>query len=99
MTNPHRSGAILKCARWSVALMLAKFSIFAASYARVSLTFFVVIIRKVFRDSAASATPPADDVQHRRKLKSASAAQGKEHERSPKSPGIQAESEGDGAGS
>lgn len=43
--------------------------------------------------------PPADDVQHRRKLKSASPAQGKDHERGPKVPGIHAESEGDGAGS
>jgi hypothetical protein len=43
--------------------------------------------------------PPADDVQHRRELKSASAAQGKEHERGPKAPGIHAESESDGAGS
>ena len=43
--------------------------------------------------------PPDQAIQHRRKLKSASAAQGKEHERSPKSPGIHAESEGDGAGS
>jgi small-conductance mechanosensitive channel len=43
--------------------------------------------------------PPDEAIQHRRKLKSASPAQGKEHERGPKAPGIHAESEGDGAGS
>ena len=43
--------------------------------------------------------PPDEAIQHRRKLKSASSAQGKEHERGPKAPGIHAESEGDGAGS
>jgi small-conductance mechanosensitive channel len=43
--------------------------------------------------------PPDQAIQHQRKLKSASPAQGKEHERGPKAPGIHAESEGDGAGS
>jgi len=40
---------------------------------------------------------PDEAIQHRRKLKSASAAQGKEHERGPKAPGIHAEPESDGA--
>src|SRR5205809_4861263 len=43
--------------------------------------------------------PPNEVSQHRQKSKSASNAQGKEHERGPKAPGIHAESEGDGAGS
>jgi len=43
--------------------------------------------------------PPDEATQHRRKPKSASSAQGKEHERGPKAPGIHAESEGDGADS
>ena len=47
-----------------------------------------------------SVSEPLDQaIQHQRKLKSASPAQGKEHERGPKAPGIHAESEGDGAGS
>src|SRR5438876_5449597 len=43
--------------------------------------------------------PSEEEIQHRRKPKSASTAQGKEHERGPKAPGIHAEPEGDGAGS
>jgi small-conductance mechanosensitive channel len=43
--------------------------------------------------------PPNEVSQHRQKSKSASNAQGKEHERGPKAPGIHAESEGDGASS
>lgn len=43
--------------------------------------------------------PPDEEIQHRRKAKSPSAAQGKEHERGPKAPGIHAEPETDGAGS
>jgi small-conductance mechanosensitive channel len=43
--------------------------------------------------------PPDEEIQHRRKSKSTSTAQGKEHERGPKAPGIHAEPEGDGAGS
>ena len=43
--------------------------------------------------------PPDEEIQHRRKLKSASFAEGKEHERGPKAPGIHAESDGDGTGS
>src|SRR6266550_3732576 len=43
--------------------------------------------------------PPNEVSQHRQKSKSASNAQGKEHERGPKAPGIHAESESDGAGS
>jgi small-conductance mechanosensitive channel len=42
--------------------------------------------------------PPDEEVQHRRKLKSASPAQGKEHERGPKAPGIHADQKRDGAG-
>ena len=42
--------------------------------------------------------PPDEEVQRRRKLRSPSAAQGKEHERGPKAPGIHAEPESDGAG-
>jgi small-conductance mechanosensitive channel len=41
--------------------------------------------------------PPDEEVQHRRELKSAPPAQGKEHERGPKTPGIHAKSESDGA--
>jgi small-conductance mechanosensitive channel len=41
--------------------------------------------------------PPDEAIQHRRKLKSAPTAQGKEHERGPKAPGIHAEPESDGA--
>ena len=40
--------------------------------------------------------PPDEQIQHRQKSKSASAAQGKEHERGPKAPGIHAEPKGDG---
>lgn len=43
--------------------------------------------------------PPDEEIQHRRKSKSASTAQGKEHERGPKAPGIHAEPESDGASS
>jgi hypothetical protein len=43
--------------------------------------------------------PPDEQIQHRRKSKSASTAQGKEHERGPKAPGIHAEPESDGADS
>jgi hypothetical protein len=43
--------------------------------------------------------PPDEEIQHRRKSKSASTAQGKEHERGPKAPGIHAEPESDGTGS
>jgi small-conductance mechanosensitive channel len=43
--------------------------------------------------------PPDEETQHLRKPKSSSTAQGKEHERGPKAPGIHAESESDGAGS
>jgi hypothetical protein len=43
--------------------------------------------------------PPDEEIQHRRNPKSASTVQGKEHERGPKSPGIHAEPESDGAGS
>jgi hypothetical protein len=43
--------------------------------------------------------PPDEAIQHRRKLKSASPEQGKEHERGPKAPGIHAEPKSDGAGS
>jgi small-conductance mechanosensitive channel len=47
-----------------------------------------------------SVTEPLDEEsQHRRKSKSPSAVQGKEHERGPKAPGIHAEKESDGAGS
>jgi small-conductance mechanosensitive channel len=42
--------------------------------------------------------PPDEEIQHRRKPKFASTVQGKEHERGPKSPGIHAEPESDGAG-
>jgi hypothetical protein len=42
---------------------------------------------------------PDEEIQHRQKSQSASSAQGKEHERGPKAPGIHAEPEGDGAGS
>ncbi len=41
--------------------------------------------------------PPDEEIQHRQKSKSAPTAQGKEHERGPKAPGIHAESDGDGA--
>jgi small-conductance mechanosensitive channel len=45
-----------------------------------------------------SVSEPSDEEnQQRRKAKSASTAQGKEHERGPKAPGIHAESDGDGA--
>src|SRR5205809_1409487 len=43
--------------------------------------------------------PSKEEIQHRRKSKSALTAQGKEHERGPKAPGIHAEPESDGAGS
>jgi small-conductance mechanosensitive channel len=43
--------------------------------------------------------PPHEEIQDRRKSKSASSAEGREHERGPKAPGIHGESEGDGAGS
>jgi small-conductance mechanosensitive channel len=43
--------------------------------------------------------PPDEEIQHRRKPKPPSTAQGKEHERGPKAPGIHAEPESDGAGS
>jgi small-conductance mechanosensitive channel len=43
--------------------------------------------------------PSEEEIQHRRKPKSSSTAQGKEHERGPKAPGIHAEPESDGAGS
>jgi small-conductance mechanosensitive channel len=43
--------------------------------------------------------PLDEEIQHRRKPKSASTAQGKEHERGPKAPGIHAEPESDGADS
>ena len=43
--------------------------------------------------------PPHEEMQHRQTSKSESTAQGKEHERGPKAPGIHAEPEGDGAGS
>lgn len=43
--------------------------------------------------------PSDEEIQHWRKPKSPSAAQGKEHERGPKAPGIHAEPESDGAGS
>ena len=43
--------------------------------------------------------PPQEEIQDRRKSKSASSAEGREHERGPKAPGIHGESEGDGAGS
>ena len=47
-----------------------------------------------------SVTEPAqEEIQDRRKSKSASSAEGREHERGPKAPGIHGESEGDGAGS
>jgi small-conductance mechanosensitive channel len=42
--------------------------------------------------------PSEEEIQHRRKPKAASTAQGKEHERGPKAPGIHAEPESDGAG-
>ncbi|MGB9475613.1 MAG: mechanosensitive ion channel domain-containing protein [Candidatus Udaeobacter sp.] len=42
--------------------------------------------------------PSDEEIQHRRKLKSPPAAQGKEHERGSKAPGIHAEQESDGAG-
>lgn len=43
---------------------------------------------------------PSDEaIQHRRKLKSASPEQGKEHERGPTAPGIHSEQKGDGADS
>ena len=41
---------------------------------------------------------PDEEIRHRQKSKSASSAQGREHERGPKAPGIHGESEGDGAG-
>jgi small-conductance mechanosensitive channel len=41
--------------------------------------------------------PPDEEIQRRRNLKSVSTAQGKEHERGPKAPGIHAEPESDGA--
>jgi small-conductance mechanosensitive channel len=43
--------------------------------------------------------PPDEEIQRRRKEKSASTAQGKEHERGPKAPGIHPEQKSDGAGS
>jgi small-conductance mechanosensitive channel len=43
--------------------------------------------------------PSDEEVQHKRKLKSTSTPQGKEHERGPKAPGIHGEPGGDGAGS
>jgi len=43
--------------------------------------------------------PPDEEMQHRQKAKSASTAQGKEHERGPKAPGIHPEQKSDGAGS
>lgn len=43
--------------------------------------------------------PPDEAIQHRRKLKSGSPEQGKEHERGPKAPGIHSEQKGDGADS
>jgi small-conductance mechanosensitive channel len=43
--------------------------------------------------------PSNEAIQHRRKLKSASPEQGKEHERGPKAPGIHSEQKGDGADS
>jgi small-conductance mechanosensitive channel len=43
--------------------------------------------------------PPHEEIQDRRKSKSASSAEGREHERGPKAPGIHGESAGDGAGS
>ena len=42
---------------------------------------------------------PDEEIQHRRKSKSTSTTQGKEHERGPKAPGIHAEPESDGTGS
>jgi small-conductance mechanosensitive channel len=42
--------------------------------------------------------PPDEEIQDRRKTKSTSLAQGKEHERGSKAPGIHAEPESDGAG-
>jgi small-conductance mechanosensitive channel len=42
--------------------------------------------------------PPDEEIHHRRNPKFASTVQGKEHERGPKSPGIHAEPESDGAG-
>jgi hypothetical protein len=42
--------------------------------------------------------PPDEEIRDRQKSKFASTAQGKEHERGPKAPGIHAESDGDGAG-
>ena len=42
--------------------------------------------------------PSDEEIQHRRKPKSPPAAQGKEHERGSKAPGIHAEQESDGAG-
>src|SRR5882724_11763561 len=47
-----------------------------------------------------SVSEPAEEaIEHRRKLKSASPEQGKEHERGPKAPGIHPEQKGDGADS
>jgi hypothetical protein len=43
--------------------------------------------------------PSDEEMQDRRKPKSSSTVQGKEHERGPKAPGIHAEIEGDCAGS
>jgi hypothetical protein len=43
--------------------------------------------------------PFDEEIQHRRKLKTSSTAQGKEHERGPKAPGIHAEPDSDGAAS
>jgi hypothetical protein len=40
--------------------------------------------------------PPDEQIQHRQKSKSTSAARGKEHERGPKAPGIRAEPKRDG---
>jgi hypothetical protein len=43
--------------------------------------------------------PADEEIQHRRKPKSASTEHGKEHERGSKAPGIHAQPESDGAGS
>jgi hypothetical protein len=42
---------------------------------------------------------PDEEIHHRRKSKSTSTTQGKEHERGSKAPGIHAEPESDGTGS
>jgi small-conductance mechanosensitive channel len=43
--------------------------------------------------------PPGEEIRHRPKSKSASTAEGKEHERGPKAPGIHEEQKSDGAAS